>query len=204
MGVSVPASPRNLRPSPASVLGAPCILPQVSGVSLASANCVGSAASSCSRWGAWETTLVLLSSIVRAAPARCGIFPSRGQSLLSWCTPSPGLGGLTLGQWVQWLQPLPLSWPPCTPCPVPEPEQIMESHTRKMVLIKTIETRNGEVSLHLSVQGSPGQERRMGSCQGAMCQAEGIGVLGDEVRAEVPWGFSCHSNPSITGTCKEK
>ncbi|XP_026519101.1 peripherin, partial [Terrapene carolina triunguis] len=28
---------------------------------------------------------------------------------------------------------------------VPEPEQIMESHTRKMVLIKTIETRNGEV-----------------------------------------------------------
>nr|XP_032641549.1 peripherin [Chelonoidis abingdonii] len=28
---------------------------------------------------------------------------------------------------------------------VPEPEQTMESHTRKMVLIKTIETRNGEV-----------------------------------------------------------
>ncbi|KAM9114918.1 peripherin [Pangshura tecta] len=28
---------------------------------------------------------------------------------------------------------------------VPEPEQTMETHTRKMVLIKTIETRNGEV-----------------------------------------------------------
>ncbi|EMP31247.1 Peripherin, partial [Chelonia mydas] len=36
---------------------------------------------------------------------------------------------------------------------VPEPEQIMESHTRKMVLIKTIETRNGEVTVFLSCQG---------------------------------------------------
>lgn len=36
--------------------------------------------------------------------------------------------------------------PLCPPVPEPEPVPVVETHTRKMVLIKTIETRDGEVN----------------------------------------------------------